>query len=218
MSAVSKTYTFVPATDIESAEVNQNFDDVVNYVNAEVIVRDASKAFTAIPSGPGTDPTSPDQFARKQYVDQRVKIDGTTPFTGIPSGPATNPTTANQFTRKQYVDDSAVTPLTFRPSMAAAGQIIKAADWVPPVGQSTDSNGQIFVPFVTAFPTAIDTVVVTSGDAGVPTQFISVVSKTLSGFTVRCYTETVTANIFGGFSLQRAASQGVRVSYIAIGR
>ena len=71
MSAVSKSYTFVPGTDIESAEANQNFDDLVDYVNGEVIVRDASKAFTAIPAGPGTDPTSPNQFTRKQYVDDK---------------------------------------------------------------------------------------------------------------------------------------------------
>ena len=214
MSAVSKTYTFVPATDIESAEVNQNFDDVVNYVNSEVIVRDASKAFTAIPSGPGTDPTSPNQLARKQYVDQRVKIDGTTPFTGIPSGPNSNPTTENQFTRKKYVDDSAVTPLTFRPSMAAAGQIIKAADAVV----TTDAFGHATVTFPTAFATALDTLVVTSGDAGVPTQFMSIHAKSNSNFTVRCFTSVVVADGFGGFALQRAASQGVRVSYIAIGR
>ena len=214
MSAVSKTYTFVPATDIESAEVNQNFDDVVNYVNAEVIVRDASKAFTAIPSGPGTDPTSPNQFSRKQYVDNadnlRAKLDGTTAFTGIPSGPASDPTTDNQFTRKKYVDDNT----KYRPSMAATGQIIKAADSVV----TTDAFGHATVTFPTAFATALDTLVVTSGDAGVPTQFMSIHAKSLSNFTVRCFTNVVVADGFGGFSLQRAASQGVRVSYIAIGR
>lgn len=214
MSTVNKTYNFLPATDIESAEVNQNFDDVVNYVNDEVIVRDASKAFTAIPSGPGTDPTSPDQFARKQYVDQRVKIDGSTPFTGIPSGPATNPSTANQFTRKQYVDDSAVTPLTFRPSMAATGQIIKATDAVV----TTDASGQATVNFIGAFPTACDTVVVTSGDAGVATQFISVFGRTTSGFSVRCFTSDVVDPFGTGYTVNRAVSQSVRVSYIAIGR
>ena len=215
MSTVNKTYNFLPATDIESAEVNQNFDDVVNYVNAEVIVRDASKAFTAIPSGPGTDPTSPDQFARKQYVDQRVKIDGSTPFTGIPSGPATNPSTANQFTRKQYVDDSAVTPLTFRPSMANTGQIIKARDAVV----VTNYLGEATVLFVDgSFPTECTTVVVSSGDAvSVPTQFISVFGRTASGFSVRCFTSDV-VNPFGtGYTVNRAVSQNVRVSYIAIG-
>ena len=213
MTVVSKTYTFIPVTPIESSQANQNFDDLVNYINGEVIVRDASKAFTAIPSGPGTDPSSPNQFARKQYVDNavalRVKIDGTTDFTGIPSGPATNPTTINQFTRKKYVDDSAVTPLTFRPSMAATGQIIKADQAVV----TTDAFGHATVPFVGAFPTALDTIVVTSGDAGVPTQFLSIHARTTSNFTVRCFTVDVASN-----ALVRAISQGVRVNYIAIGR
>lgn len=213
MTVVTKSYTFAPATDIKSAEVNQNFDNLYNYINSEVIVRDGSMAFTAIPSGPGTDPISSNQFARKAYVDQRVKIDGTTAFTGIPSGPATNPSTANQFTRKQYVDDSAVTPLTFRPSMAATGQIIKATDAVV----TTDAFGQATVGFIGAFPTACDTVVVTSGDAGVATQFISVFGRTTSGFSVRCFTSDV-SNPFGPYGVNRAVSQSVRVSYIAIGR
>jgi len=72
MTAVSKTYTFVPGTPIESDQANQNFDDLVNYTNSEVIVRDASKAFTVIPSGPATDPTSDNQFTRKKYVDDQV--------------------------------------------------------------------------------------------------------------------------------------------------
>lgn len=218
MTSVSKSYDFVPGQTIESAQVDANFDVLVNYTNGEVIVRDASKAFTAIPSGPGTDPTSPNQFARKQYVDNadnlRVKIDGSTAFTGIPSGPATNPTTANQFTRKQYVDDSAVTPLTFRPSMANTGQIIKARDAVV----VTDAFGQATVPFVDgSFPTECTTVVVSSGDAGVATQFISVFGRTTSGFSVRCFTSDV-VNPFGtGYTVNRAVSQSVRVSYIAIG-
>jgi hypothetical protein len=218
MTAISKTHTFVPGTPIESAQANQNFDDLVNYTNDEVIVRDASKAFTVTPAGPATDPTSANQFTRKQYVDNadalRAKLDGTTPFTGIPSGPATNPTTENQFTRKKYVDDSAVTPLTFRPSMATTGQIIKAADAVV----TTDAFGHATVTFPTAFATALDTLVVTSGDAGVPTQFMSIHAKSNSNFTVRCFTSAVVADGFGGFTLQRAVSQGVRVSYIAIGR
>ena len=219
MTAVSKTHTFVAGTAIESAQANQNFDDLVNYTNNEVIVRDATKAFTAIPSGPATDPTTANQLTRKQYVDNadnlRVKIDGSTAFTGIPSGPATNPTTANQFTRKQYVDDSAVTPLTFRPSMAATGQIIKVGDAVV----SADANGQAYVPFASPFPTAVTTVVVTSGDNGAGTQFISVNGggqRTVSGFGVTCYGQTVVAGPFGGFVLERT-SGSVRVSYIAFG-
>jgi hypothetical protein len=217
MSAVSKTYTFVPETDIEAAKVNQNFDDLVSYTNAEVIVRDASKAFTAIPSGPGTDPTSPDQFARKQYVDQRVKIDGTTPFTGIPSGPNSNPTTENQFTRKKYVDDSAVTPLIARPTVSniATNPIIKAQEAVVTI--PAGANGVVTVLFPTAFPTECTNVVVTNGDSSTPTQFMTVNLKNTTGFVITCYSQEVVAGPFGGFVLARSTG-AVRVSYIAFGR
>ena len=99
MTAVAKTYTFVPGTSIEAAETNQNFDDIIGYINSEVIVRDASKAFTAIPSGPGTDPSSANQFTRKQYVDDRVttlngvdalrlqSVYGNTGISGTPASP-----------------------------------------------------------------------------------------------------------------------------------
>lgn len=214
---ISITNTFVPGTDIESAEVNQNFTDVKDYIDTYVIKRNGGTAFTSIPSGPGTDPTTENQFTRKQYVDNadnlRVKIDGSTAFTGIPSGPASDPTTDNQLARKKYVDDKTA-PLAYRPSMANTGQIIIAGDAVV----STDAFGHATVTFPTPFGTYLDTVVVTSGDAGVPTQFMSIYAKTNSNFTVRCFSNVVVADGFGGFTLQRATNQGVRVSYIAIGR
>lgn len=94
---VSKTYTFVPGTDIEAAEVNQNFDDLVNYVNTYVVTRDGSVPFTGIPTVSGAaavNPSSANQLVRKQYVDdqvttlnaaavQRLKVSGAgTPIVG----------------------------------------------------------------------------------------------------------------------------------------
>lgn len=94
MSTVSKTHTFVAGTIIEAAEANQNFDDLVNYTNSEVIVRDASRAFTAIPSGPATNPTTDNQFTRKKYVDdQDTAI--TTSVTNLTTTVTNNNTAAN---------------------------------------------------------------------------------------------------------------------------
>lgn len=70
----TKSYTFVAGTLIEAAEVNQNFDDIIGYINTDVIIRDASRAFTSIPTGPATDPTTNNQFTRKKYVDDQVKV------------------------------------------------------------------------------------------------------------------------------------------------
>lgn len=201
MTAVAKTYTFVPGTSIEAAETNQNFDDIIGYINSEVIVRDASKAFTAIPSGPGTDPSSANQFTRKQYVDNSVStVTGT--VTALTTTVTNNKTAQDAgFLARPTVSDLASNP------------IIKADDAVV----TTDIYGQATVNFLSAFPNSCRTVVVTSGDVGVPTQFIGVVSRTTSGFTVRCFTQAVVADGFGGFTLQRAVSQGVRVSYFAVG-
>jgi len=201
MTAVAKTYTFVPGTAIEASETNQNFDDIIGYINSEVIVRDASMAFTAIPSGPGTDPTTANQFARKQYVDNQDATITTS---------VTNLTTT--VTNNKTAQDAG---FVARPTVSgvASNPIIKATDAVV----NTDIYGQATVTFPAAFPNAISTVVVSSGDAGVNTQFISVVSKSTSNFVVRCYTPTIVADGFGGFTVQRAISQAVRVSYVAVG-
>ena len=201
MTSVSKSYDFVPGQTIESSQVDANFDDVVNYINGEVIVRDASKAFTAIPSGPGTDPSSPNQFTRKQYVDN-LNTAVTTSVTNLTT------TVTNNKTAQDAAD-------ALRPTVSGiSNPIIKAADAVV----TTDAFGHATVTFPTAFATALDTLVVTSGDAGVPTQFMSIHARSNSNFTVRCFTSAVVGDGFGGFTLQRAISQSVRVSYIAVGR
>ena len=212
MTVVAKTYTFIPGTPIESAQANQNFDDLVNYINGEVIVRDASKAFTAIPSGPGTDPSSDNQFARKAYVDQRVKIDGTTAFTGIPSGPPTNPTTANQFTRKQYVDDL-VAPKVALPGITNP-QIRVGNVASPP---NTDVNGEIGFTFSTPFPNTCIGVCITIGDVNAGAMVAGVKGINASGFTAAIWSPIVVAGLGGGYGVSRQASSAVRLNYIAFG-
>lgn len=71
MSTLVKTTTFVdgPGHFILSAEVNQNFDEIITFLNNLVVHTDGSKVFTGIPTGPAADPTSDNQFARKAYVD-----------------------------------------------------------------------------------------------------------------------------------------------------
>lgn len=71
MATPQITYTFLGGTLAKASEVNQNFADIVSFLSSSVIHRDASVAFTAVPSGPSTDPTSNNQFTRKRYVDTR---------------------------------------------------------------------------------------------------------------------------------------------------
>jgi len=70
MAVAAITYSFAPLTDILSSEANTNFQDLVSFLNGEVIHKDASVAFTAIPSGPALDPISDNQLPRKAYVDR----------------------------------------------------------------------------------------------------------------------------------------------------
>lgn len=72
MSAVAVTNDFVSGTTIESAKVDQNFSDLVSYINSNCIVKDGSLASTAVLSGPATDPSSANHYTRKQYVDDNV--------------------------------------------------------------------------------------------------------------------------------------------------
>jgi hypothetical protein len=207
MTAVSKTYTFVPGTPIESDQANQNFDDLVNYTNGEVIVRDASKAFTAIPSGPGTDPSSPNQFARKQYVDNKDAVVAgtvtalTTTVTNLTTTVTNNKTAQDAgFVARPTVSDVATNP------------IIKADAAFTP---STNAGGEATFNFVTAFPNGIKSVTVTA-DNGAGPCFVSITSKSNTGFVARIYTAEVVANAFGGFSLQRYVGAAI-VYYTAVG-
>jgi hypothetical protein len=63
------TYSFSANTTILSAEANTNFADIVSFLNGEVIHKDAAIAFTNVPSGPASNPSSDNQFTRKKYVD-----------------------------------------------------------------------------------------------------------------------------------------------------
>jgi hypothetical protein len=51
-------------------DVDANFTAVINWINTNAVHLDASKAFTSVPSGPATDPSSDNQLARKAYVDK----------------------------------------------------------------------------------------------------------------------------------------------------
>lgn len=74
MPAANNPQTYVTGTPATAAAVNANFDYLESFINAEVIQKDASLAFTSVPSGPATDPSSDNQLTRKKYVDDRSKL------------------------------------------------------------------------------------------------------------------------------------------------
>lgn len=63
---------FTAGTPSVADDVDANFAAVVNWINTNATHLDASKAFTAVPSGPATDPSSDNQLTRKAYVDAKA--------------------------------------------------------------------------------------------------------------------------------------------------
>ena len=60
---------FVAGAPAVADDVDANFQSILDWINANAVHLDASKAFTAIPSGPASDPTNANHLARKAYVD-----------------------------------------------------------------------------------------------------------------------------------------------------
>lgn len=156
MSVLSKLYTFLAGGVIQPAEVNVNFDDIIDYVNDEVVLVDGTKAMTAHLAGPATDPTSANQYSRKAFVDAgdkaRLKENGSAAWSGYTASP----------------DPSAV-------------QLLFAAETAVRV---LDGSGNAALTFPTAFPNHIISVIVTNGDLNATPGYFNVGSVSQAGFAV----------------------------------
>ncbi|UOF82176.1 hypothetical protein [Caudoviricetes sp.] len=71
-ATVPNSFSNGAATDAPA--MNANFAAVLAWLNANAVHLDAAKAFTAVPSGPATDPTSANQLTRKAYVDAKFPV------------------------------------------------------------------------------------------------------------------------------------------------
>lgn len=68
MATLTLPYTLVPDTLAKASEVQGNFDSLRSFITAEVVQKDASIAFTAIPAGPTLDPSSQNQLLRNGAI------------------------------------------------------------------------------------------------------------------------------------------------------
>lgn len=66
------TNNFTAGTPAVADDVDTNFADLVTWLNTNAVHLDGSKAFTGIPSGPASDPSTANQLTRKAYVDSVV--------------------------------------------------------------------------------------------------------------------------------------------------
>lgn len=210
MSTVSKTHTFVAGTLIEAAEANQNFDDLVNYTNSEVIVRDASVAFTAIPSGPATNPSTDDQFTRKKYVDdQDTAI--TTSVTNLTTTVTNNNNAANTAlalrTQAIYNNGGNPTPtaVTNNPKIFVGG-----------VQLTSNANGEATYNF-SGFNNVYSVNVGVGQGANGPTSVV-LMGFTNNSITVRAYSDIIGLNPFTNqYYLTRWVNTGFWVSFTILG-
>jgi hypothetical protein len=64
--------TFLDAASIEADEFNENFEAIADAIDGDLIHADGTVAFTDVPSGPATNPSSNNHLARKRYVDEKA--------------------------------------------------------------------------------------------------------------------------------------------------
>lgn len=75
MATASVTNIFANDTVMESAKVNENFQDLVDFLDAEVIHADGAVAFTGNVVGPFM-PTTDDHLTKRAYVDANITNTG----------------------------------------------------------------------------------------------------------------------------------------------
>lgn len=73
MSTITKRYDFSAGTNAASSEVNVNFDDIIAFLNNNVLHVDGSKAMTGLLTLKAASPTSDNHAARKKYVDDELE-------------------------------------------------------------------------------------------------------------------------------------------------
>lgn len=172
MPTLIKQFTFVADTNIAPNQVNANFDDIVSFINNNLIHKDGTRAMEAHLSLLAANPVSDNQAARKAYVDSQV---------ASASGSATNAQNA---------------------ANAAQGSANTALDRVPNkirwgfVSGTTNGAGDIaFAHGLGGNPAAV---VLTNNNSS-PTMgwFLSVQNKDGTNVNVRMYNST-NGNAMGG--------------------
>lgn len=138
MATASVTYNFSAGTLIKSSEANTDFQDLVTFLNNQVIQKDASVAFTAVPSGPGTDPISDNQFTRKAYVDSNYFLMNSNSFSTSGDG------ATHQVTSWTNIQSKGITVGASSATVTKAGlyTVIARGEW--PTDTSGFRRGMIF--------------------------------------------------------------------------
>lgn len=141
MATVTIPFTFVNNTqNADATQVNSNFSTLASFINTEVIQRDASVAFTQIPTLPATTPTLANHATRKGYVDSFFPVtsaniqDGTIMNIDINASAAIDKTKLNLAGTLGLADFGAtakpvvICTSSTRPSPPVDGQVVYETD------------------------------------------------------------------------------------------
>lgn len=160
MATLTKQYTFTADTDAVASQVNTNFDDIVSFINNQLVHLDGSKTMTGILTLPASDPVSSNQAARKAYVDAQV---ATKASTASVTSEASTRATEDTKRVKMVASGNAQAPLdTAAPDWTVTQALMQGGTLVGP----TNAAGDITITFPQAFPTACLAVVVNLADIG----------------------------------------------------
>jgi hypothetical protein len=69
MATPAVTNTLANGTTVDADDLNENFADLVDFLDDDVVHVDGSKAMTGILTLPASDPSTANQATRKSYVD-----------------------------------------------------------------------------------------------------------------------------------------------------
>src|SRR5438552_13955879 len=76
MATQTKTWTFVAGTQAFADQMNTNYQELCDFLNAQGVPSDGSIAYTGVPSLAANDPTAVGVPVRKSYMDKRPALVG----------------------------------------------------------------------------------------------------------------------------------------------
>lgn len=138
MATVSVPYSFTNGNNADATQVNADFAALVNFINTEVVQRDASVAFTALPTLP-SNPTLANQAARKAYVDSYFPV----VTANITDANVTTAKIADANVTTAKIADASVTTAKIVDANVTTGKVADAAITTAKIADSNVTNAKL---------------------------------------------------------------------------
>ena len=194
MATASVPNTFVNETTADADEVNQNFASLVNFINQNVVHRDASKAMAgALDAGSNkvvnvTAPTVSTDAANKAYVDAVVLdtaniTDGAVTTAKLATDAVNGSKLANDSVDSEHYVDGSIDAVHLASSSVPEAKIVDGAVTTNKIGSSAVTAGKIAASNVTLSKLAVQ-----QFDDNGPTSDLTVTTsnQTLCSASITC--------------------------------